>query len=391
MAFRAGGTAKSRETIPSPLRGLTLDSAELPRLLSPDTWRRNPRHAAVRAARLIDLARTNRSFVVRGPLHAGGTALASATLGSVLAAYETAERGSAASDLGNMAVYLAAGAVVRARAGFHDADPPEVNSLLHAGFLVLDGLGTETRADRISDLLDERLRGEQPIAVVTSLTASEAKHRYGDVGAALFGLPVLDLTPSMTSVPTEYAWARFDEPLLSRRIGPVAGGERVRGSALVSAARRTVEEIDDRRVVILVGPSGSGKTSLAVAIGTELVERDPSRSFLFVDAYELQEADKPRFGGAQFESSLIADAKSADVLVLDELGAERMPRDRASVAAEILHHRHKNGLVTLVATPHRSATLRSLYGDGILRRFADKKRTNYLVLGELEAREETPA
>lgn len=391
MAFRARGVVKSRETIPAPLRGLTLDSDALPHLLSPETWKRNPRHADARAARLIGLARTTRSFVVRGPLHAGGTALACATLGSILADYETAERGSAAADLGNMAAYLSAGAVVRARAGFHDVDPPEVDLFLHAGFLVLAGLGTEARADRISDLLDERLRSEMPIAVVTTLTASEAKHRYGDVGEALFGLPVLDLTPSMTSVPSEYAWARFDDPELPRRVGPEEGTRRPRGEALVRAAREAVDQIEERRVVVLVGPSMAGKTSLAVAMGTELVERDPSRSFLFVDAYELQDADKPRFGAAQFESSLVADAKSVDVLVLDELGAERIPKDRASVAAEILHHRHKHELITLITTPKRSKQLRGLYGDGIYRRFADRARTSYLVLGELQQeREEQP-
>jgi hypothetical protein len=390
-AFRKAGIAKSRESIPEPYRDLTLDHARLPRLLAPDTWRRSERHAAARADGIIGrIARSDggvlSSCVLRGPLTAGGTALGCAVLGTVLAAYETAEPKSREAALGNQAAYLSAGAVVRARLAAPHVDPPEVDAFVYAGFLVLDGLGSEAKPDRIADLLGERLREGRATVVSTSLSREEARHRYADVGDALFQLPVLDLSASTASVPGEYAWARFDSPDLLSRVGPKEHGLRVDGPRLVAEAREIAEEVlrGGRRVAVFAGPAGAGKTSLAVAVGTEIVERDPSRTFLFVDAFDLQNEEHRQFGGAQAESPLLAEARSVDVLVLDEAGAERVPRDRASVVAELLHYRHKRELVTLLTTPHRARQLKELWGDGVWRRVADRTRTHHVLLGAMK-------
>lgn len=389
IGFRERGLKNSRASIPEAFAGLTLDDARLPPLVSPDTWKRNPRHAGARAARLIEAARSHRSFLIRGPIFAGGTALACAVLGTILADHETADRGSPAAALGNQARYLSAGAVVRARAALHNADPPEADAFAYAGFLVLDGLGQEARADKITDLLDERLRAERPIAVISSLSADEAKHRYGDVGEALFHLPILDLSPMLGSVPIEYAWARFDSPLLLERVGLSAHGKRVDPEALVDRARQGAEDAltGDRKFVVLAGISMGGKTTLAVAMATEMVERDPSLTFKFVDAYELQRAAEPRqFGGAFVENPLLAEVRDVGVLIIDEAGAEKIPRDQQSIVALTIHHRHKMGLATILTTPKSAVFLKSTagYGDGIYRRMADKLRTTLIKIGETQ-------
>lgn len=74
VAFRSRGIAHSRETMPEHMRSMTLDSGRLPALLSPDTWKRNPRHAAARAERIIDLARSAPSWTASYPasLRGGG-------------------------------------------------------------------------------------------------------------------------------------------------------------------------------------------------------------------------------------------------------------------------------------------------------------------------------
>ena len=389
VAFRAAALAKSRESIPDPYAGLTLDDPRLLRLLSPETWKRNPRHAAARAARLIEEARSKGLLLIRGSLFSGAAALACAKLGSVLLEYETSDPQSEGAALGNQARYLSTGAVARARDGHPDANVEEVTLFEHAGFLVLDGLGQEGRPDRIKDLLGERLKEQAAIVVVTKLTADEAKHRYGDVGEALFELPVLDLALMVDSIPTEYAWARFDAPELPMRVGLVdpTTKRRITPQEHIAAARAAVEDAlaGRRTTVVLAGVAGGGKTSLAVAAATEMVERDPALTVKFVDAYELQRAAEPRaFGGATSEDPLIGEARDAGVLVLDEAGAEKVLSNDQSIVAKVIHHRHKLDRVTFITTPKGALFLKRIYGDGIYRRIADRSRTSFIKIGETE-------
>lgn len=139
-------------------------------------------------------------------------------------------------------------------------------------------------------------------------------------------------------------WARYEERrrLARAGVGRSMLGVSFDGIAPRSASQRraieTCREFVDNDPVangfslVLQGPTGAGKTHLAVAVLRELLRR--RRSGLF--AYVPLMLDEVKRQWLEFESSeLFERAISSDVLVLDDLGAER-PTPFKSEKLEIL-------------------------------------------------------
>jgi hypothetical protein len=126
---------------------------------------------------------------------------------------------------------------------------------------------------------------------------------------------------------------------------------------------------------LFVGISGSGKTSLAVAMMREW-SRLNRRPALFVLATDLATAkSRSSFGR---ESAEIAQARTAPLLVLDDVGTEEF-RSPASPVTETVFHRHANALPTWITTwmgaeaervnPQKARkVVVDRYGDGFARR-----------------------
>jgi len=103
--------------------------------------------------------------------------------------------------------------------------------------------------------------------------------------------------------------------------------------------------------LIYVGATGVGKTHLAVAVLKELIQRYAVRG-RFVDfttlLFEIQSTFEP--GSAVGKSSLLSPVTDAEVLVLDDLGAQKPSSWVNEVLYLVLNTRYASKLPTLFTT-----------------------------------------
>lgn len=123
---------------------------------------------------------------------------------------------------------------------------------------------------------------------------------------------------------------------------------------------------------IVIGPTGCGKSIVAfVAMARAIVDharetrRGPMLEWCSCDALDLGLAAQR--SSLSRTPELVARAKRASGLVLDDLGWER-EFHRESVL-EVAAHRYKHGLPTIVTSGKTYDELEQIYGRAVLRRF----------------------
>ncbi len=106
--------------------------------------------------------------------------------------------------------------------------------------------------------------------------------------------------------------------------------------------------------LLFVGPSGVGKTHLAAAVLSELIQRYGVRG-RFVDFTSLVHQIQSTFDPSSEESKhqVLDPVMSCEVLVLDELGAQRPTQWVRDTLYLILNTRYNRRLTTLFTTNHR--------------------------------------
>ncbi len=140
-----------------------------------------------------------------------------------------------------------------------------------------------------------------------------------------------------------------------------------------ASARHAAHGAIDARNVLLVGGAGKGKSTLAAAmlatrVRQTLQGRRSREAVLWTGAIDLALArSQHRLG--EGEAELVERAMRADVLVVDDLGAE--PTRDADVVIAILHRRHDAELTTWVTSGLTAAQLRARYGGGVERRLVE--------------------
>ena len=149
-------------------------------------------------------------------------------------------------------------------------------------------------------------------------------------------------------IPKAFAWAiRGTETLRQRVKSP-----------------RTLDELEARVLgahrVYLQGAAGSGKTSLAVACMREFLPRA-----LFVRAERLAKAPIEHRAG-DGESPLVARAKTAPLLLLDDLGTDASVS--TSAIADVVFARHDADLPTWITSGLGRSQIIGKYGTGFARR-----------------------
>lgn len=178
---------------------------------------------------------------------------------------------------------------------------------------------------------------------------------------------------TLATVPERYQWASATAPELRDRVGAKDPIALIRAALSASG-------------VVIVGPAGSGKTSLAVAILVEAAKL--GLRGMFTSTIDLARA---RIEGhlGEADAPLVRAAKSAPVLVLDELGAETSMRGTSeSVVGEVIRTRYDSQLATIFTSPFAAAQIQARYGEGVARRVHGESKT--IELRAIEERRGSP-
>jgi DNA replication protein DnaC len=139
---------------------------------------------------------------------------------------------------------------------------------------------------------------------------------------------------------------------------PQGGPARLSELAARAAVGRFIEAAKENLTgdgLLFIGPVGVGKTHLAVSVINEVQTAAPRLRCLFRDYRELlgdiRHSYNPEVGVS--ELTLLAPVFDADILMIDELGAERPTEWALDMVSRILNTRYNRCKATILTTNYR--------------------------------------
>ena len=121
-----------------------------------------------------------------------------------------------------------------------------------------------------------------------------------------------------------------------------------------------IEDIQTSSGIFVYGPSGCGKSYPLIALCNEFVRDNKTCSY--VETRNFLESLKNNLNNKEEYFSLMAKVKDVDVLVLDNLGDEKISEwTRDDIISGILDYRIKNDLLTYITSSYTLEELASLY------------------------------
>ena len=133
--------------------------------------------------------------------------------------------------------------------------------------------------------------------------------------------------------------------------------------------------------LLLIGKTGTGKTHLSTAIAKTVIEKgfsvlyDSTQNIL--SAFEADKFRSPR-DDSEFKSDKYLEA---DLLILDDLGAEFTTQFAVSCLYNLLNTRYNRGLSTVISTNLSDEELQAKYEDRIFSRLVGQDTEILLFVG----------
>lgn len=122
----------------------------------------------------------------------------------------------------------------------------------------------------------------------------------------------------------------------------------------IAAAQRYCERWDDNyrnnRGLLFYGATGRGKTTLACCIANELLSRGVSVRMVSVNKLIQRIKDSFNDNGGDSEAAVKRDIKAADLLILDDLGAEYKSDWSTTLVYELVDERYRSRKPTIITT-----------------------------------------
>jgi DNA replication protein DnaC len=255
--------------------------------------------------------------------------------------------------------------------------------------LILDDLGIESptawAVEKLYQILNYRYTARLPTVITTNRSLDDLEQRlrsrlYDREIASVLPITAPDYRTSIGMAPTpndlnalplykHMTFANFD----ARRNLPRE--ERKNISHALEEAKAFAENPDGW--LILIGKYSTGKTHLAAAIAN--TQAFTGKPVVFVTVPDLLDHLRATFAPNSLTSydKRFNDVKTADLLILDDLGMESATPWAKEKLYQLFNHRYNARLPTVITTVY---TLEKL-DERLVRRLLDKRVSNIIVIG----------
>ncbi|MBO4326834.1 MAG: ATP-binding protein [Clostridia bacterium] len=137
-----------------------------------------------------------------------------------------------------------------------------------------------------------------------------------------------------------------------------------------------------KKLLFITGPVGVGKTHLACCVAEEAIRK--CMFVVYSGIVSVLDSLQTRFFNSDEEREAYEEKRefteTADMLIIDDLGVENVTDKRYESLISLIDARSANMLKTVITSNYSLSEIRSIYGERLTSRFADRKNSMNLRL-----------